>query len=64
MKEKRYIILEVDVETETVSTPYGDEIYLKDEEFARHAEFSDMLYQNTYGYVTRVSMLLSKDPWS
>lgn len=59
-KEKRYIVLEVEVETEYDSVEECN--VLKDDEWERHSKFSDMLYENTYGYVTRVSMLLRKDP--
>ena len=50
-KEKRYIVLEVEVEVEDFD---GDE-YLVDEEWERLHSLKDLLDNSTYGWVTNVS---------
>lgn len=54
-KEKRYIVVEVEVEVEVISTDFGDDEYLVDFEWERLHSLKDLLDNSTYGWVTNVS---------
>lgn len=60
MKEKRYIVVEVECEVEY--DPIEECNLLKDEEWEQLNRFKDHLYQNSYGWVTRVSGFIRTDP--
>jgi hypothetical protein len=60
MKEKRYIIVEVECDVEFDAVEETN--VLCNHEWEQLDKFSDHLYRDSYGWVTSVSMFIRNDP--